>query len=151
MNPIPPKNCRQLSVTSRPKRPALSFIIEASIVTSSPAIYKKSWNNLTTVGIWKPDGFNFGVVILRPFFEWSGFLMVSMIDIYAVTKWQPFCKKTFENRTILFDFQMGCHVLDTYDEGTPTCPVTSKTHHLQNYFRTLKCPVFKCFRNSNVW
>lgn len=37
--PMPPQNCRQLSVTSRARRPAFSFAIDASVVTSPPCTY----------------------------------------------------------------------------------------------------------------
>ena len=39
MKPMPPKYCRQLSITTRPSRPTFSFAIEASMVTSWPARY----------------------------------------------------------------------------------------------------------------
>ena len=80
----------------------------------------------------------------------SGFQMVNIIDINALKKLQPFCKKkSFENCTIMSGFLMVCtkwlpfcHLIDTYD-----------ANHLKsglfNYW-TLKCPVFECFRNLNV-
>ena len=59
-----------------------------------------------------------------PIFEWSGFQMVSLIDIIAMTKWRTFCKKKH--------LKSGFQLVGPFD------------------YRTLKCLIFKCFRNLNV-
>ena len=86
--------------------------------------------------------------------KWSGFRMVRIIDIYAMTRWQPFCPnhlKTGQNSSVF-----KCHLVIAQksiiltvwkpDKGQPfenrTCPV----------FRTaLYCVILKRFDNPLVW